>query len=153
MTLKSTMIDLPDHLDYLTYLSLSGVSTKQIAMQSLLVLWLVYFWCESLETVYCLCAWMLLQPIHMPVKILVFIYKCPCPLLAKADGCTLGVSPKTVLFNTYCHSFDVNIEYICVYDNTRPTNKSCLLWYFDPRLIWSPPVQATKLLFLPKDVV
>jgi hypothetical protein len=34
-TLKSTMIDLPDHLDYLTYLSLSGVSTKQFAMQCL----------------------------------------------------------------------------------------------------------------------
>jgi hypothetical protein len=35
MTLKSTMIDLPDHLHYLTYLSLSGVSTKQFAMQCL----------------------------------------------------------------------------------------------------------------------
>jgi hypothetical protein len=33
MTLKSTTIDLPDHLHYLTYLSLSGVSTKQFAMQ------------------------------------------------------------------------------------------------------------------------
>jgi hypothetical protein len=29
------MIDLPDHLHYLTYLSLSGVSTKQFAMQCL----------------------------------------------------------------------------------------------------------------------
>jgi hypothetical protein len=29
------MIDLPDHLHYLTYLSLSGVSTKQFAMQRL----------------------------------------------------------------------------------------------------------------------
>jgi hypothetical protein len=35
MTLKPTMIDLPDHLYYLTYLSLSGVSTKQFAMQHL----------------------------------------------------------------------------------------------------------------------
>jgi hypothetical protein len=35
MTLKPTMIDLPDHLHYLTYLSLSGVSTKQFAMQCL----------------------------------------------------------------------------------------------------------------------
>jgi hypothetical protein len=60
---------------------------------------------------------------------------------------------KPILFNTYCHGVDVNIEYICVYDNTRPTNESHLLWYFDPRLIWSPPVQVTKLLFLPKDVV
>ena len=34
-TLKPTMIDLPDHLHYLTYLSLSGVSTKQFAMQRL----------------------------------------------------------------------------------------------------------------------
>jgi hypothetical protein len=32
-TLKPTMIDLLDHLHYLTYLSLSGVSTKQFAMQ------------------------------------------------------------------------------------------------------------------------
>jgi hypothetical protein len=48
---------------------------------------------------------------------------------------------------------DVNIEYICVFDNTRPTNKSHSLWYFDPRLIWFLPAQATKLLFLPKDVV
>jgi hypothetical protein len=35
MTLKPTMIDLPDHLHYLTYLSLSGVSTKEFAMQYL----------------------------------------------------------------------------------------------------------------------
>jgi hypothetical protein len=34
-TLKPTMIDLPDHLYYLIYLSLSGVSTKQLAMQRL----------------------------------------------------------------------------------------------------------------------
>jgi hypothetical protein len=34
-TLKPTMIDLLDHLHYLTYLSLSGVSTKQFAMQHL----------------------------------------------------------------------------------------------------------------------
>jgi hypothetical protein len=40
-----------------------------------------------------------------------------------------------------------------LYDNTRPTNKSRSLWYFDPRLIWSLPAQATKLLLLPKDVV
>jgi hypothetical protein len=35
MTLKCMMIDLPNHLHYLTYLSLSGVSTKQFAMQHL----------------------------------------------------------------------------------------------------------------------
>jgi hypothetical protein len=35
MTLKPTMIDLPDHLHYLTYLSLSGVSIQQFAMQHL----------------------------------------------------------------------------------------------------------------------
>jgi hypothetical protein len=36
MTLKPTMINLLlDHLHYLTYLSLSGVSTKQFAMQHL----------------------------------------------------------------------------------------------------------------------
>ncbi len=45
---------------------------------------------------------------------------------------------------------DVNIEYICVYDNTRPTNKICLLWHFDPRLIWSLLPPATKLLFFAK---
>jgi hypothetical protein len=31
MTLRPTMIDLPDHLHYLTYLSLSGVSTGMVA--------------------------------------------------------------------------------------------------------------------------
>jgi hypothetical protein len=35
MTLKPTMIDLLDHLHYLTYLSLSGVTTKPFAMQHL----------------------------------------------------------------------------------------------------------------------
>jgi hypothetical protein len=35
MTLIPIMIDLPDHLHYLTYLSLSGVSTKQFVMQHL----------------------------------------------------------------------------------------------------------------------
>jgi hypothetical protein len=56
-TLKPTMIDLPDHLHYLTYLSLSGVSTKQFAMQRLS--WYggqCISWDESSETVYRLCA-------------------------------------------------------------------------------------------------
>jgi hypothetical protein len=35
MTLKCMMIDLPDQIHYFTYLSLSGVSTKQFAMQHL----------------------------------------------------------------------------------------------------------------------
>jgi hypothetical protein len=51
------MIDLPDHLHYLTYLSLSGVSTKQFAMQRLS--WYggqCISWDESSETVYRLCA-------------------------------------------------------------------------------------------------
>jgi hypothetical protein len=94
MTLKPTMIDLPDHLHYLTYLSLSGVSTKQFAMQCL-------YW-----------------------------YRGQC--IFGTNHCwprqTDAVSPKKiVLFNTYCQGVDVNIEYICVYDNTRPTNKSHLL--------------------------
>jgi hypothetical protein len=35
MTLKCMMIDLPNQIHYFTYLSLSGVSTKQFAMQHL----------------------------------------------------------------------------------------------------------------------
>jgi hypothetical protein len=35
MTLKWMMIDLPNQIHYFTYLSLSGVSTKQFAMQRL----------------------------------------------------------------------------------------------------------------------
>jgi hypothetical protein len=42
-------------------------------------------------------------------------------LLAKADGCTLGVSPKKIiLFNTYCQGVDVNIEYICMTTQDQP---------------------------------
>jgi hypothetical protein len=53
-TLKPTMIDLPDHLHYLTYLSLSGVRVHQAIgnAASFLVWWPVYFWRESSETVY-----------------------------------------------------------------------------------------------------
>jgi hypothetical protein len=54
---------------------IKGVHQAICNAASFLVWWPVYFWCESSETVYRLCAWMLLQPIHMPVKILVFIYK------------------------------------------------------------------------------
>jgi hypothetical protein len=75
MTLKPTMIDLPDYLHYLTFWAYQGCPQAICNAASFLVWWPVYFWHESSETVYCLCAWMLLQPIHMPVKILVFIYK------------------------------------------------------------------------------
>jgi hypothetical protein len=63
MTLKSTTIDLPDHLHYLTYLSLSGVSTKQFAMQcftgmvaSVFLVWIIGnsipFVCMNATTAY-----------------------------------------------------------------------------------------------------
>jgi hypothetical protein len=113
MTLKPTIIDLPDHLHYLTYLSLFTCQSRSLCS----------FISKSLSTVG--------QGRRMHPRSL----------------------PKTCSVQHYCHGVDVNIEYICVYDNTRPTNKSCLLWHFDPRLIWSPTAQATKLLFLPKGVV
>jgi hypothetical protein len=49
------------------------------------------------------------------------LWVSPCPLLAKADGCTLGVSPKTVLFNTYCSGVDSYWLYLCVWQHkTNP---------------------------------
>jgi hypothetical protein len=93
-TLKSTMIDLLDHLHYLTYLSLSGVSTKQFAMQCLYwyggqcIFGMNHCWPRQTDA-----------PWESPQK-------------------------KSFCSTLYCQGVDVNIEYICVYDNTRPTNNS-----------------------------
>jgi hypothetical protein len=96
--LKPTMIDLLDHLHYLTYLSLSGVSTKQFAMQHLY--WYggqcifgvnhrkQYTICEH-ECYYS-------QSTCQSRSLCSFISKPFSTVLAKADGCTPGVSPKTL---------------------------------------------------------
>jgi hypothetical protein len=117
MTLKPTMIDLPDHLHYLTYLSLSGVSTKQFAMQHLS--WYGGQWIFGANhwKQYTICA-------H---ECYYSLFTCQsrflCSFISKSLS-TVGKGRKPVLFNAYCHGVDVYIEYICVYDNTRPTNKS-----------------------------
>jgi hypothetical protein len=127
MTLKPTMIDLPDHLHYLTYLSLSGVSTKQFAMQHLYWYGGQCIFGMNHRKQYTVCA-------H---ECYYSLFTCQsrslCSFISKSLS-TVGqgrwMHPGSLLknpfccFNTYCHSVDVNIEFICVYDNTRPTNKS-----------------------------
>jgi hypothetical protein len=100
MTLKCMMIDLPNQIHYFTYLSLAirGVHQAICNAASLLVWWPVYFWRKSLETIYRLCAWMLLQPIHMPVKII-------CSFLSKSlstigQGCRMH--PENLPQNLLC---------------------------------------------------
>jgi hypothetical protein len=129
-TLKPTMIDLPDHLHYLTYLSLSGVSTKQFAKQCLSWYGGQCIFGANHQKQYTVC-------VH---ECYYSLFTCQSRSLCSFISKSLLVhcwprqtdapweSPqKPILFNTYCHSVDVNIEYICVYDNTRPTNKSHLL--------------------------
>jgi hypothetical protein len=125
MTLKPTMIDLPDHLHYLTYLSLSGVSTKQFAMQHLSWYGGQCIFGMNHRKQYTIC-------VH---ECYYSLFACQsrslCSFISKSLS-TVGqgrwmhpgsLPKKTILFNTYCHGVDVNIEYICVYDNTRPTIK------------------------------
>jgi hypothetical protein len=95
-TLKPTMIDLPDHLHYLTYLSLSGVSTSNLQCSvfpgmvasvflARIIRNSILFVCMNATTAYS----------HASQAPCVHLQVSPCPLLAKADGCTLGVTPKT----------------------------------------------------------
>jgi hypothetical protein len=126
MTLKPTMNDLPDHLHCLTYLSLSGVSTKQFAMQHLY--WYVgqCIFGANHQKQHTFCAY------ECYYSLFTYQSRSLCSFISKSLS-TVGqgrwmhpvsLPKKPILSNTYC--VDVNIEYICVYDNTRPTNKSCL---------------------------